>query len=112
MSYFIKQKVNITWSDYNSIAWLCSISSTKIVSNKATTAAAAHLHSNTALFRLWMNLRLNESSESMQLLIHKDSHFLSSNVHTIHPKCDISHFQYHLEQIGWIVCTLGRRDLL
>ncbi len=44
MSYFIKQKVNITWSDYNSIAWLCSISSTKIVSNKATTAAAAHLH--------------------------------------------------------------------
>ncbi len=102
MSYFIKQKVNIlwyTWSDYNSIAWLCSISSTKIVSNKATTAAAAHLHSNTALFRLWMNLHLNESSESMQLLIHKDSHFLSSNVHTIHPKCDISHFQYHLEQI-------------
>ncbi len=31
-----------------------------------------------------MNLHLNESSESMQLLIHKDSHCLSSNVHTIH----------------------------
>ncbi len=32
-----------------------------------------------------MNLRLNESSESIQLLIHKDSHCLSPNVQTIHP---------------------------
>ncbi len=30
-------------------------------------------------------------------------------MHTIHPKWDISNFQYSLGQIGWIVCTLGRR---
>ncbi len=54
----------------------------------------------------------NESRESIKLLIHKDSHCLSPNVHTIHPKCDISHVQYYLGQIGWILCTLGRRDML
>ncbi len=40
MSDFNKQKANIQWftlSEYNSIAWFCSISSTKIVSNKLTT---------------------------------------------------------------------------
>ncbi len=63
-----------------------SISSTKLVSNKLTTEPL-HISIQTALFRLWMNLRLNESSESIKLLIHKHSHFLSSNVHTIHPKC-------------------------
>ncbi len=75
---FIKQEVNIKWliSDYNTIALFCSISSTKIVSDKVP----AHLHSNTAVFRLWMNDSfLNESSESMiQLPIHKDSHVLHS----------------------------------
>ncbi len=113
MSGFNKRNVNIYWftlSDYNCIAWFCSISSTKIVSNKLNWAAA-HLHSNTA-FRFWMNLRLNESSESIKLLIHKDSDCPSPNVHTIHPKCDISHFYTVWGQIGWIVCTLGRRDLL
>ncbi len=25
-------------------------------------------------------------------------------MHTIYPKCNISHFQYYLDQIGWIVC--------
>ncbi len=54
------------------------------------------------MIRLWMNLHLNKSSESIQLLIHKDSHCLSPNVHTIHPKYDISHVQYYMEQIGWI----------
>ncbi len=39
-----------------------------------------------------MNLRLNEYSESIKLLIHKDSRCLSSNMHTIHPKCDDSNF--------------------
>ncbi len=94
MSDFNKQKVNIQWftlSEYNSIAWFCSISSTKIVSNKLTTEPL-HISIQTALFRLWMNLSLNESSESIQLFIHKDSHCLSLNVHSIHPKCDISHF--------------------
>ncbi len=57
-----------------------------------------------------MNLLLNESSESIQLLIHKDSHCLSPNENTIHPKCDISHFQYYLEQIGWIV-LIGTQGL-
>ncbi len=32
------------------------------------------------------------NSESIQLLINRDRHYLSPNVHTIHPKCDISHF--------------------
>ncbi len=46
-----------------------------------------------------MNLRLNESSESIQLLIHKDSHCLSSSVHTIHPKYDFSHFQFGADRV-------------
>ncbi len=38
------------------------------------------------------------------------SYGLRPSVHTIHPKfCVICHFQYYLEQIGWIVCTLGRK---
>ncbi len=35
---------------------------------------------------------LNESSESIQLFVHKDRHCVSPNVHTIHPICDIGHF--------------------
>ncbi len=33
-------------------------------------------------------------------------------MHTIYPTCAISHFQYFLRQIGWIVCILGRGDLI
>ncbi len=33
---------------------------------------------------------LNESNESIRLLIPKDRHCPSPNVHTSHPKCDIS----------------------
>ncbi len=56
-----------------------------------------------------MNLRLNESSESMQLLIHKDSHCLSSSVHTIHPKCDFSHFQFGADRVDSM--HIGTRGL-
>ncbi len=83
-----------------------------LVSNKLATEQLHICIWNTALFHLWMNLRLNKSSKSIQLLIHKDSHCPSPNVYTIHPKCDISHFQYYLGQIVLIVCSLGRRDLL
>ncbi len=50
-----------------------------------------NLHLKTALFRLLMNLRLNEYSESIQLLIHKDSYCLSS----ISNISNISNFQYY-----------------
>ncbi len=77
---FIKQEVNIKWlilSDYNTIALFCiNINRFK----QSPSQGAAHLHSNTEVFRLWMNDSfLNKSSESMiKLPIHKDSHVLHS----------------------------------
>ncbi len=76
MSDFNKQRVNIKWllSDYNSIAWFCSILSTKIVSNKLTTEPL-HISIQTQLCFVY---EWNESSESIQLPIPKDSHVLCS----------------------------------
>ncbi len=79
---FIKQEVNIKWlilSDYNTIALFCSISSTKIVSDKVT-AEPLHISIQTQrCFVYEWTAFLNESSESMiQLPIHKDSQVLHS----------------------------------
>ncbi len=65
---FIKQEVNIkwlTWSDYNIIAWFCSISSTKIVSNKVTAIA---IQTQRCFVYEWTAF-LNESSESVIQLL-------------------------------------------
>ncbi len=79
---FIKQEVNIKWlilSDYNTIALFCSISSTKIVSNKVPAKPLRISIQTQRCFVYEWTAFLNESSESMiQLPIHKDSHVLHS----------------------------------
>ncbi len=55
---FNKQEVNIKWltlSEYNTTAWFCAMSSSKIVPNKETAERCTSLKANTAVFHSWMN---------------------------------------------------------
>ncbi len=78
----IKQEVNIKWlilSDYNTMALFCSISSTKIVSDKVTAEPLRISIQTQQWFVYEWTAFLNESSEAMiQLPIHKDSQVLPS----------------------------------